>query len=261
MAVATIKETAVSEPLTMALMRKKLGDDEVRIRVALLRALMSAGDSDTAILEKTNWDPKALEILRKELYRAELIHVDKPTEHIYVDYLIRQQDCIFDLNRLITRLMSATETIEVEDNGKREKIQIPAVKHATAVVGAIKAKADIHDRVLDRGQDLGLLHKAPERKEIIAGIAIAQVSTHDLRGEVASEIGKFQKLVQRYGDAVLADAEVIEPVPRPTRIQGQAARVKRIVGRGADRARAGRQRARGEIRIKRQKAMVSPPTP
>lgn len=267
---STIKEeTPETQSLTLSLMRQELGDDEVRIRLAMLRSLMTVGDNDFGILSKTGWDPEALTVLQKELYRSELTRLARPAEEVFVDYVLHQQEGIRDLNKLIERLMSAKETVTDPTTGQDQVID--SVKHATAVVGAVKTKADIWDRMVQRGQDLGLIHRAPKRQEIIAGIAVTQISTRELKGEVGKAMAAFKGLLDRYGDAELASAKTVSATTiagagkksrnNGDREPGRTDRARRIAGRGVDRARAARGRVRSEVRVRREKAKEPPPEP
>ena len=118
--------------------------------------------------------------LKKELYRQEEASLQsKTTEDVYLEYKWAQEKCLEDLDNAI---------VAIPEN------------QPNAVVGAIKAKSEILDKILKTGQDIGVIAKTPERKVIIHGHIVAQMSNKELRQTIAQETRMLASAVDKYGD-------------------------------------------------------------
>jgi hypothetical protein len=81
---------------------------------------------------------------------------------------------------------------------------------APYIVGAVRARSEILDRVLDRGQEMGIVVRVPRRRELlVAGAGVGQLSTHQLRGVVVEQLEALQRLAARIGD--LAELKMAKP--------------------------------------------------
>lgn len=108
----------------------------------------------------------------------------KPPEHVYVEYIINQTQNISDLTGMI------------EDFKK--------TKQFNALVGAVRARADLYDKLVAKGQEFGVFAKAPERK-IIAGVVVSDLSANDLRTAITKAIGNLDAMMGKYGDNDIID--------------------------------------------------------
>lgn len=97
----------------------------------------------------------------------------------FAQYIIDQQRNVVDLTDLVNSL----------DNQKQY----------SAVVGAIRLRHEIENRVIETGQTLGIISKEPERKVIVGGISVADMRDADLRKGVLVAIGGLSKLIDKYG--------------------------------------------------------------
>lgn len=136
-------------------------------------------DEDTYIRIKAKmFDVKAEEIRTR------------PTEHVYVQYLLDQTLNIRDLTNMIGEFKST--------------------KQYNAMVGAIRTRADLQDRMIKMGQDFGLIRKAPQQKQIVAGIVIQELSNSELKRAALRELRTLNKLMEAEGDVDFLDVEANE---------------------------------------------------
>jgi len=218
---------------------------EMRLLLAQLRVHLALGHTDDQIAEEMSLRIDVLKALKREFYRHETIALHSATaEEVFIDYAVRQKQCITDLSDLIPELR--------------------AVKQHAAIIGAIKAKSDILDKVIKTGQEMGILEKAPERKMVFHGVAIANLDNTKLRRVIAGELQGLAAIVDKFGDKDLfgkpmgEDRTVIPALPSATMPappefsdKGEPARA----GTSAVRAEAARKR----MGVMRKKATTAPP--
>jgi hypothetical protein len=139
------------------------------------------GASDEEVQELMDLSAVQLLRLKKKLYDQEAERIrETPTEHHYIDYVIKQTACVKALTGLL-------------DDAK-------AQKNANASVGAIRARSEIFDKIIKVGQEFGILEKKPEEKRIIAGVAVAQLDNTQLRQAITGAIVTMNDLVSKFGD-------------------------------------------------------------
>lgn len=121
------------------------------------------------------------EDLRKAMMDFEGFKVtQRGPEEVYVEYLMHQESNIHALSDMIT---------EFKDT-----------KQVNAMVGAVKARADIYDRMIKIGQEFGFVEKVPEKTEIIAGLVLRDLTEDDLRSHIAHAISGLDHLLKSYDD-------------------------------------------------------------
>lgn len=158
----------------------ELSKAEVREAVAKVLSLTLAGKDDEEIADLLGVTPAQLEQIKKEMLTKEAERLTvRDSEEIYADYVLQQLACIRDLVRL--------------QKDFRES------KNASALVGAIRARSEIIDKIVDRGQDLGFINKAPERKHITGGVLIAEMSNAELRKAIVTELQTVQTMMKEVG--------------------------------------------------------------
>jgi hypothetical protein len=128
--------------------------------------------------------------LKRELYRQESADlVNKTTEDIFLEYKWAQEKCMRDLDDAMKGIPE---------------------NQPNALVGAIKAKSDIIDKILKTGQDIGVINKEPEKKQIIHGHIIAQLSNQELRKLIAQETNSLADALSKYGDVDMDGNPILE---------------------------------------------------
>ncbi len=104
----------------------------------------------------------------------------RTTEDVYTDYVLQQMSCVKDLTDACKRF--------------------EASKKSTALVGAIKARSEIWDKIIKQGQDLGVINKEPERMQFVGGLAVAELTEDKLRSLITGEISNLDTLMEQFGD-------------------------------------------------------------
>lgn len=147
---------------------------------------------------KARITPAIYNELKRELFRQGQAELNGRTaEETFLEYSWAQQQNIQDLDQLI----------------------IDAGQQANAKLGAIRAKSEIQDKILKTGQDMGIIAREPERKLILHGHVVADMSDVQLRKLIATELGVFARVVERFGntnmDGELIDADSVLALPAP----------------------------------------------
>lgn len=96
---------------------------------------------------------------------------------VYSRYIMGQLSILRDLNGVIKNN---------KDNGK----------YANAVVGALRLKMDINEKILKTGQEMGFISKLPEGHYILNGKDLRNSSTDELIEKIAEEDAETRELVK-----------------------------------------------------------------
>lgn len=112
-------------------------------------------------------------------HRSEQLR-EMPREHVYVEYVIDQKKNIKDLDSLIRNL--------------------DANSQYNALIGAIRLRSDIQNKILDRAQEFGLVKKEAEKRELIGGIALFDLGADDLRKKIVSHTKGLADVMRDYGE-------------------------------------------------------------
>jgi len=112
-------------------------------------------------------------------HRSEQLR-EMPREHVYVEYVIDQKKNIKDLDSLIRNL--------------------DANSQYNALIGAIRLRSDIQNKILDRAQEFGLVKKEAEKRELIGGIALFDLGADDLRKKIVSHTKGLAEVMRDYGE-------------------------------------------------------------
>ena len=94
-----------------------------------LRALQASGLTTDEIVDRSGWTEDKLSKVREELFaREEMDLVGRRTEDVFIDYVMRTRANIRQLDDILEDLRMT--------------------KQGSAMVGAVKAKQDLMDRIL-----------------------------------------------------------------------------------------------------------------
>lgn len=110
-----------------------------------------------------------------------------PVEHVYVQYILDQAHNIKELTTMIKEFGES--------------------KQYNAMVGAIRLRSDLHDRILTKGQECGVIHRQPERKEVVAGVLVADLNNNQLRGTLQRELSAITRLMSDHGEQSFLDVD------------------------------------------------------
>lgn len=148
--------------------------------------LACQGKLDAEIMDEMGVDAPTYSALKAAMFDAKADEIrSKPTEHVYVQYTIDQAQNIKDL------------TMMLED--------FKSTKQYNAMVGAVRARAEIYNKLIEMGQSFGLIRKEPDKKEIIAGMFIADMTNRQLKTAITGELTDLNVLMRRYGDRSILD--------------------------------------------------------
>lgn len=147
---------------------------------AEIYGLMMEGDSDGEIIESLDITPQEYAIAKKFLLESKGSEEELlSSKERFAKYVIVQDRNTRALDDLI--------------------VNLDAKNQYNALVGAIRLRSDIADRVISTGQTLGVISKEPEKKMVFNGIAISEVNEKELKTGLVKAITSFGKMMRRYG--------------------------------------------------------------
>jgi hypothetical protein len=105
-------------------------------------------------------------------------------EELFVEYCIDQRRNIKDLNELVDEL--------------NEKTQY------NAIVGAIRLRSEIQDKMIAKGQEFGLIRKTPEQRLVLNGYVVADMTETDLKKAITKDLSALGDMMDKFGDQDMA---------------------------------------------------------
>jgi hypothetical protein len=112
----------------------------------------------------------------------------RPTEHVYVQYVIDQLRNIVDLTDIISDFKNT--------------------KQHSAIVSAIKARSDIQDKILMKGQEFGIIVPSPvSGRSLVAGMVIEELSNKQLKKTILRELKAASEAMDDFGEVSFVDIE------------------------------------------------------
>lgn len=143
--------------------------------MAALRSYMAAGTSDADIIKKTGATYRAVEYLKEEIYTQETKQLEgtEPVA-VFIQYCIQQEGCIKELDECINKFKKTNQ--------------------GSAVVGAIKEKSSIYERVIKMGQELGVLEKAADKLMVVAGVQLAGKTPQEIKALIEDQLDEIKAL-------------------------------------------------------------------
>lgn len=196
---------------------------------------MINGSTDAEIMDLLGVDAETYNELRRYMLEAKSESLrTQPREHTFAEYLINQTQNVRDLTGLINNL--------------------DAKKQYNAIVGAIRVRADIYDKIIARGQEFGIIKKEPDRKEVVGGIVVADLSAADLKKAITGEMKSLHDMIGafgegdlkslpsaplHYGEAVTVESPKAPAKPKPegkvkAKTGKRAAGRRRVIGKKAE---------------------------
>jgi hypothetical protein len=176
--------------------------EDLRLTLARLRCYLTAGVPEEDIAEhlEVTWE-RFLE-LKKKLFEDESARLRERTpDDVYTEYVLAQEGNLRDL----------TEVLDLFRNDHEKGT-------ASAAVAAIKLKSEIHDKMIAKGQELGLIIKKPVQ-HAIAGVVLHQLPQRQLKAAIVKELAGLQGLMSRYGSV---DNSILQIDPGPIHYEAAA---------------------------------------
>lgn len=160
----------------------KLTKTELLEVAATIYNEMIEGSSEAEIMDLLGLDAETFREARKFMLESRASQIrGKSREHVYIEYVIEQTGNIRKVDKMLKGL-------DVQ-------------KQYNAMVGALRLRSDILDKIITKGQDFGILHRDPQRKEIVAGVLVAEMSDKDLRRAIMGQVKALNELVSTHGEA------------------------------------------------------------
>jgi hypothetical protein len=169
--------------LPPAVVAARAAHDEAETRrlLALLRTGIAAAKNDPQLLELLDVSPSELAALKGKMYAQEAVNlIDRPAEETFVTYRTQMYGVVEDL-----------DAVAKEARGARQ---------FTAAGAALKAKAQIIDKVMERGQEIGVIPRAAKKTEMVGGILVASLTDRELMEQIGEMNKRFNRLMVEYGD-------------------------------------------------------------
>lgn len=159
----------------------KKGKKRRREQALYIYELKADGQTDDEIMEEMDLDQSEFDQLVGEMFslKKEDVQSKQPAD-IFVQYQLDMDRNISDLDVLIANL--------------------DRKKQYNAVIGAIRLRADIQDRVLKTGQELGIINRAPKQVAMFGGLVMAELSSDDLKKYIATELSGLKVLQEQFGE-------------------------------------------------------------
>jgi len=109
------------------------------------------------------------------------------TYQVYAHYVLEQKSCVLELQKMIDGFKTS--------------------KQHNAIVGAVKAKSEILDKIISKGQDMGVIEKRAKRIEFIGSLDVRNMTDVDIARSIMLEMQEINELV----DEGIIDAKIVEP--------------------------------------------------
>lgn len=160
------------------------------------------GENANEVADIMGWDDETFAKVQKAMLAGKSGEIrSKPAEHVYVEYLIEQGRNVHDLSGLIKNLDQKSQY--------------------NALVGAIRLRSDIVDKMLERGFEFGMV----KRKEqggggllgggntfnIIAGVKVGEMTNPQLRDAIGTQLKELEVFIDKFGDAT----KITDLIPGP----------------------------------------------
>jgi hypothetical protein len=157
--------------------------------------LLSSGSTDEEIAAELGLDVGVIAIGRAALIERERSLVARTPEEQYAEYRIRIEGVLRQMDRVARRAMNPTPSAPAAPGGPPGATPKVSLKTAGDL---LIAKAKIIDQVVARGQELGILPKAAQLKNVrvSGGIMFGAMGTPELVAEV-QRLKKEQKEFDR----------------------------------------------------------------
>lgn len=169
-------------------MTLKLTKAALKEAITTLYAHLCEGKSDTDVMAAMGLSAEDYEAIKVAMFDAKAEELKaKPHEHVYVDYVIKQSENLKDLSKMVGEFYVS--------------------KQYNAMVGAIRARSEIYDKLLKTGQEFGVIKTPKSDSDVVAGFLVANLSNKDLKDAIVNELKELNKMMKAVGDKSIVDME------------------------------------------------------
>jgi hypothetical protein len=165
-----------------------LTKSELRIAVNTLRVFLCSGKDDEEARVEMGLSVADFASLKRRLFSEEVAKLQRMSvEEWFVDYIVKQSANVKALSDML---------VDWKDS-----------KQQSAMVGAVRARSEIYDKIIERGQSFGLIARQPEEKRIIAGIAVANLTNDQLQRRILGTISELNRYMSTNPEVGLLELE------------------------------------------------------
>jgi hypothetical protein len=152
--------------------------NQAQAKKELVRTLISLSYSDFEICDYMEIKGHELARIKKEIFYEEIHGIrNMSSEEMFAQYKMQQMEVIKDIDVLVERFKGT--------------------KQLQALSSMIKTKADIFDKIIEKGQEFGVISKTAEKTAILVGnLNLAESNADQIEAElkkVNDEINKILK--------------------------------------------------------------------
>jgi hypothetical protein len=153
--------------------------------------MMSLGwDDDTMCIEFGVSPAKLAQYKRSIISKEQATLSHRPPAELYIEHRLMVMDDIHALAEIGEKAASS--------------------KQFAAATNARRARAQLLDKLFDRGQEAGVIPRAAKRHEVVGGILVAQLSERELLEHISATARETKALVARFGGKGFLDVELPE---------------------------------------------------
>lgn len=141
---------------------------------------LTNGEEDEQICEELGIDEDAFDLLKVQVFTAKAKEFKAlPAENVYVQYVLDQKRTLALLEETIRDLREAADP-----------------KSGPARVAAIRARSEILNCLIEKGQTLGVIAKEAEKTKVIGGFAIENLDNKEIVRLLVDEFTSIERIVK-----------------------------------------------------------------
>jgi hypothetical protein len=176
-------------------------EERLRLRREVKR-LLSEGASEDEIKVELGLAGGEWATFKRAVFDEEATNARRPAIEVFVEYQLRQLKHISEL-----------------EDARQRALKKDQPQHA---VSAVKAKAELFDRIIQKGQELGVYHREGQKLTIRGAMGLVHLSPKQLAEQLDRSFIKLQSLSEELGRPLELD-------PLSQMMQGKAATPLRLV--------------------------------
>jgi hypothetical protein len=207
-------------PRTRALVLKRIRQhiDNVGTDEDLLQEFL---EQDGLALNSTTFDA-----LKQEVYRQDSEALtSRAPEHYFRDIMSRAEKNLRRIDRFLER--NEAEVI-LDETGEKQTVYLDPKAH----IAAIKLSHEIQKSVVETGQSLQIIRRAPVTNVHVAGKAVAGMDKDELRQTIVQGFKDFHDLIMRFSGPMI-DVTPRQGDERPALTEGPILEKPRFTDEGA----------------------------
>lgn len=164
-----------------------LSDKDLDKAAALLWRFLKSGKTEKVAQDKLCVTDEEYALIRSRMFDSKSEQLTSMSaEHVYIQYVIDQSSNIKKLDEF-TALFKKN-------------------KQYNAMLGAMRLRSELLDKILAKGQECGVIHKEPERREING--SLMTMTLEQLQTKMLEQNRKIQNMVSGFGNTNFIDVDI-----------------------------------------------------